>query len=187
MSECWIGTEDISFGRRDRVVRAASGDGARTLAPSAIVSGAHRERVGASRTDGEGHGEVSCLRAQSLVAPRAFANCKKDMRILLASTEDQSFGKNNNARAFANAGRNWKNRRDRGHSRSAPLHPTTPPTEMVATAGNQCHVGYRVDLGVPGASPLVWRLVSDSCHAILRSCRFNRPNRTRRSLTRTPF
>jgi len=25
---------------------------------------------------------------------------------------------------------------------------------MVATAGNQCHVGYRVDLGVPGASPL---------------------------------
>ena len=23
--------------------------------------------------------------------------------------------------------RNWKNRRDRGHSRSAPLHPTTPP------------------------------------------------------------
>lgn len=99
MSECWIGTEDISFGRRDRVVRAASGDGARTLAPSAIVSGAQRERVGASRTDGEGHGEVSCLRAQSLVAPRAFANCKKDMRILLASTEDQSFGKNNNVRA----------------------------------------------------------------------------------------
>ena len=70
MSECWIGTEDISFGRRDRVVRAASGDGAMKLAPSAIMSGAQRERVGASRTDGEGHGEVSCLRAQSLVAPR---------------------------------------------------------------------------------------------------------------------
>jgi hypothetical protein len=183
MSECWIGTEDISFGRRDRVVRAASVDGARTLAPSAIVSGAQRERVGASRTDGEGHGEVSCLRAQSLVAPRAFANCKKDMRILsmLVCEHSRSFFREKQQC------RNWKNRRDRGHSRSAPLHPTTPPTEMVATAGNQCHVGYRVDLGVPGASPLVWRLVSDSCHAILRSCRFNRPNRTRRSLTRTPF
>ena len=35
-----------------------------------------------------------------------------------------------------------------------PAAPHQPPTEMVATAGNQCHVGYRVDLGVPGASPL---------------------------------
>lgn len=101
MSECWIGTEDISFGRRDRVVRAASGDGAMKLAPSAIMSGAQRERVGASRTDGEGHGEVSCLRAQSLVAPRAFANCKKDTYGDLLSTETSdsqiTFGFNNNA------------------------------------------------------------------------------------------
>ena len=63
---------NISFGRRECAVRAASGDGARTHAPSAIVSGALRVRVGASLTDGEGHGEVSCLRAQSLVASRAL-------------------------------------------------------------------------------------------------------------------
>jgi len=148
MSECWIGTEDISFGRRDRVVRAASGDGARTLAPSAIVSGAHRERVGASRTDGEGHGEVSCLRAQSLVAPRAFANCKKDMRILLASTEDQSFGKNNNVRN-AGIGRTVETEVTAGAPRYTPPPPRprwSPPRATSVTSVIASTWVYRVRL-----------------------------------------
>ena len=145
MSECWIGTEDISFGRRDRVVRAASVDGARTLAPSAIVSGAQRERVGASRTDGEGHGEVSCLRAQSLVAPRAFANCKKDMRILNASTQDHSFGKNNNA----GIGRTVETEVTAGAPRYTPPPPRprwSPPRATSVTSAIASTWVYRVRL-----------------------------------------
>ena len=78
----------ISFGRRECAVRAASGDGARTHAPSAIVSGALRVRVGASLTEGEGHGEVSCLRAQSLVALRAFCHCSRRSRNLILDWPD---------------------------------------------------------------------------------------------------
>lgn len=127
MSECWIGTEDISFGRRDRVVRAASGDGAMKLAPSAIMSGAQRERVGASRTDGEGHGEVSCLRAQSLVAPRAFANCKKDTYGDLLSTQTviSLSGKTTTSCCVLTQCRNWE-LEEPSRPRSQPERPATP-------------------------------------------------------------
>ena len=90
-------------------------------------SGALRVRVGASLTDGEGHGEVSCLRAQSLVAPRAFANCKKDTYGDLLSTQTvrSLSGKTSTSCCVLTQCRNWE-LEEPSRPRSQPERPATP-------------------------------------------------------------